>query len=125
MGKIQKFENTFELISVFPNPNKPEAIGDGFSTSQEFKEYCVDKFANGDQTLIARQSNTILKDYEGDNLIKSFPLLFPYGIGSTTMEGEERGGEKYYRYLSMLSSHHFQESAVCAVLYNIKQKKNG
>ena len=49
----------------------------------EFKKNVIENLdAVNDVTLVSRPTTTRLKDYEGDNLIKCFPLQFPYGVGA-------------------------------------------
>jgi hypothetical protein len=36
---------------------------------------------NVEATLLGSPTTNILRDYEGDNLTKAFPLQFPYGVG--------------------------------------------
>ena len=73
-------------------------------------------------TLISRSTDTLLRDYEGLNLLKAFPLQFPYGIGGVDLEGDERRGVKYYGYLRDLSNPHFHRAEFVTILHNMFER---
>jgi hypothetical protein len=73
--------------------------------------------------LVVRPTQSILRDYQGDNLMLAFPLLFPCGIGAKKADGECRGGPSYYRHLTCLSSIWFQNAAFGAVIHNMAARQ--
>lgn len=58
-----------------------DALNRGHMSQSEFKKSVIEDLgAVNDVTLVSRPTTTRLKDYEGDKLIKCFPLQFPYGV---------------------------------------------
>ena len=89
-------ELVFEINAVFPDSDEPKTGNGGFATQQEFRNASVENLVTPESdkqaTLISRPTPHLLRDYEGDNLIRAFPLQFPYGIGGRNSEGELRQG---------------------------------
>ena len=71
-------------------------------------------------TLISRPTKNIVRDYEGDNLLKAFPLQFPYGYGNDDLREDDKMGKvPYYKYLIDLSNPYFQTADFGCIMYNV------
>jgi len=64
-----------------------------------------------------------MQDYKGDNLVRAFPLQFPYGIGACDADGEERHGINYYQFLSSLSNPDNHRPDFVLVLHNMFERQ--
>jgi hypothetical protein len=73
--------------------------------------------------LTSRPSSRALRDYQDDNLIKAFPLQFPYGIG---LPQEFLGSRvpiwKSLEHLLYLSQPSFHESCFVLVIHNMFER---
>lgn len=120
-------EDVIEVTAIFPDPNEPTTCNGGYTTITEFKKNTLDMLTSEEceknATVIARSSSTILRDYIGSNLLKAFPLQFPYGIGNLNNEGEERYSVPYMQYLTTLSSPNFHRAEFNTILYNMCERK--
>ena len=120
-------ELVFEINAVFPDSDEPKTGNGGFATQQEFRNASVENLVTPESdkqaTLISRPTPHLLRDYEGDNLIRAFPLQFPYGIGGRNSEGESRQGVGYLKHLSMLAPSRFHGAAFICVLHNMFERK--
>ena len=110
-------EKVFQMMAVFPDPDEPTPNNGGHETNQDMKEESLEHLVEGNHTLIARSSKTILKDYEGNNLCLAFPLQFPYGLG------EHSGTSfQFYQYLVDLSSPNFHRAEFVTIINNMYQR---
>lgn len=118
-------EQTYEITVVFADQLSASTHSAGFDMAGELKSNQVDDLINCESTLISRSSTSILKDYEGENLLKAFVLQFHFGIGSQTRAGDKQGGKNYYKCLSLSSrsSCHFHRPGFCVLMYNMTQRK--
>lgn len=120
-------ETVFEVTALFPDSNTPSEINGGFQTSNEFKKSTLDRMNTVDskkeQTVVARSSSTVLRDYVDTNLLKAFPVQFPYGIGNLDWEGNHRCGTSYLKYLSSLSSPNFHVPEFVTIIHNMIERK--
>ena len=121
-SKNSNIEKIFEVTSVFPDPNLPTRFDGGCERASDFKFKSIQNLYLGKSTLISRSTDTLLRDYEGLNLLKAFPLQFPYGIGGVDLEGDERRGIKYYGYLRDLSNPHFHRAEFVTILHNMFER---
>ena len=117
-------EKVFEVSAVFPDPNEPTNNDGGCNSSKDLKKETINKLMKGQNLLISRPSKTILRDYEGQNLIKAFPLQFPYGVGGVDLDGEERKGITYYRYLRGMSNSDFHRAEFVTIIENMSERSN-
>lgn len=115
-------ERIFEVTAVFPDPNLPTRYNGGCETASDLKQTTLNNLFNGNSTLISRTTDTILRDYEGNNLLRAFPLMFPYGTGGVDIDGNERKGVKYYQYLRELSSQNFHKAEFVTILHNMFER---
>ena len=121
-------EKILEYCAVFPDSSHPDSLNGGFTTRSGFKEVTLErmltKSKDRDAKLICKPTMNLLRDYEGDNLLKAFPVQFPYGVGSRTKNDEERyhGGKKYLQYLSRLSKIYFHRPQFVCVLHNMFER---
>jgi hypothetical protein len=69
----QNVESSFEMSAVFPDPDKPRRTNGGLDSQATLKENTLaalsDPSNSVEATLIARPTNKIMRDYEGNNLI--------------------------------------------------------
>ena len=96
------FEKTFEVTAVFIDPDLPTQHNGGCDTAKVLRECTIQNFFQGKTPLVSRSINAVLRDYEEQNLLKTFPLQFPYGAGGLDITGDERRGISYYKYLQGL-----------------------
>jgi hypothetical protein len=120
-------ETVFEISAVFPTESEILDINGGYRTTHEFKKNTLEDMLSGDgernDVLIARSSSTILRDYVDDNLLKAFPLQFPYGIGHLDCEGKSRMGTPYLQHLLNLSNPNFHVPDFVLVVFNMSEIK--
>ena len=74
-------------------------------------------------TLISRPTRNILRDYQGDNLLRAFPLQFHYGIGHEKRDGESHCGTGYMKALMYLSERNFHLPQFCCVMHNMFERQ--
>jgi hypothetical protein len=110
-------EKVFQMMAVFPDPNEPTSNNGGHDTNQEMKDDAILNIVDGNNTLVARPTKTILKDYEGKNLFLAFPLQFPYGVGDHFGKSFE-----FYKYLVDLSSPDFHRAEFVTIINNMFQR---
>ena len=121
--KDTNVEQIFEMAAVFPDDSLEfTGINGSYNNSDEFKKILLNEKAK--KVLIARPTTKPVKDYVKGNLMKAFPLQFPYGIGNLRANGEERKGIKHYKYLIELSSPFFHTPSFVLILYNMYEKAN-
>ena len=76
----------------------------------------------GAQPIItSRPSSRVVKDYAGDNLLRAFPLQFPYGLGGGSREAR-KDPKRYYRQLLSMSIPAFHESCFVLCVHNMYEK---
>ena len=116
-------EQQFQINAVFPDINEPNEMNGGFQRRSQFFDATLDQYTSqgawADATMVARPTPTLLRDYEGDNFVKAFPLHFPYGIGGYDEDGERRTGTLFYKHMSTLSHPNFHRPQFCCILYNM------
>ena len=97
-------ERGYSTKIVFVDHNEPTDYHGGYDTSQQFTTGTFENILGESSTLQARSSSNILYYYQDQNLYKSYPDLFPYGIGPKTTDDA-----KFYKYLLSLSNLLFTE----------------
>ena len=104
-GLSSKIETVFETTIIFPQLNEVDEHHTGYESREEFiREVLKDKrFFH----MISRPTCEPVKSLDGDNLLKCFPLQFPYGNGSRP---EKMDRLKYIRHLANLSEPCFQKA---------------
>ena len=117
----QNVERMFKITAVFPDSNRPESYNGGYSSRSEFLENTLNNMMDedADATIIARPSSNMLYDYQGENLIKAFPLQFPYGIGGRDMDGEIRSGLGYWKHIATLCGPQYHQADFVCILHNM------
>jgi len=125
--EMNNIETVYQMEAIFPDTSNADKSNGGFDNSDEFTNESLEQMlmrADGRKaTLIARPTNNRLQDYQGDNLLRAFPLQFPYGIGARDAEGEYRGGVLHYRHLSFMSILSFQTAVFVCVLHNMFERQ--
>ena len=115
---------TKEQISVvFPDGT---VRAGGCSDGEEFEKAIADLRSKSGGTvpyLTSRPSERILRDHEDDNLMRAFPLQFPFGIGGCHSDIKERASQNgYLRHLLFLSIPHFHEASFVLVIHNMFER---
>ena len=65
----------------------------------------LENLINNEHSILrSKPTKNILRDYEDDNLLKAFPLQFPFGVGSYD---DDVAVSSFYEYLNDLSSPNF------------------
>ena len=90
-------ERVFEVNAVFPDSSDITQNNGGFSNEEDPKktlEDVVSPTAHTTEVLLTRGSTNTLRDCEGNNLMKAFTNVFPFGTGWLDPDMEERSGTK-------------------------------
>ncbi|KAG7345348.1 hypothetical protein IV203_032879 [Nitzschia inconspicua] len=120
-------EDVYEVFAVFPDNNVPHHTTGGCENSGELKELTIKHLLSKENckevSLISRPTRNILRDYQGDNLLLAFPVLFPYGLGSRDANDEPRLGTGYLRHLCCLSERNFHQATWVCILYNMLERQ--
>ena len=75
-------ESHFGYTVVFPDTEEINATNGGHMSQEVFREEVLNAMDRSNSvTVISRPMQNRLKDYEGDALLRAFPLQFPYGFG--------------------------------------------
>ena len=78
-------ETRFEYTVVFPGTEEINSTNGGHISQEAFRLEVIESLDTSNSlTLVSRPTQNRIKDYEGDSLMRAFPLQFPYGIGLTT-----------------------------------------
>ena len=78
---------------------------------------------NFTRTSVSKPTSNIVRDYEEANLLKAFPLQFPYGNGEYDLNENSFGGIGFYQYLKSLSNPVFHTPVFCCILHNVLNVK--
>ena len=82
-------EHEFDLTAVFVDPHPPTANNGGHPTNNAMKCNELENLIDDQHSFLrSKPTRNILRDYEDDNLLRAFPLQFPFGVGSH----DKRGG---------------------------------
>lgn len=112
-------ELEFDLIAVFVDPHPPTANNDGQSTNNAMKCNELENLIDDEHSFLrSKPTKNILWDYEDDNLLRAFPLHFPFGVGSY-----DKGVAPFFEYLSDLSSPHFHITEFSAIIHNMWERE--
>lgn len=110
---------------MFPELDDVAVLNGGYMNQAEFKEKVIEDLdAVNDVNLISRPTTKCLKDYQGDNLMKCFPLQFRYGIGALEVkkDGKEPSSHEnieHIHHLLSLSLPNMHHSDFLLVAHNI------
>ena len=75
-------ESRIEYTVAFPSTNNITETNGGFGSMEAFQQYIIDMMeTTSATTLISQRTPNRLVDYQGDALLRAFPLQFPYGYG--------------------------------------------
>lgn len=76
----RKIENRVLLSVVFPDGTLPETTNGGFTNQTLFRKAVTERdMSSYNAQLHSRPTGVYLPDYKGINIIKAFPLQFPFG----------------------------------------------
>ena len=110
-------EKGYSTKVVFVDHNPPTEYNGGYDTTHQFIAGSLQNLLGDSNTLQIRSSSNILRHYEDQNLYKSFPDLFPYGIGPKSIDNA-----KFYKHLLSLSNVMFHRGEVTTVIQNIYER---
>ncbi len=81
------------------------------------------KNSTSDCELHSRPSSVMLRDYIGDNLLKAFPLQFPYGHGGfSTLTNKNMSFETHCDHVHRLSLHQMHKPDFILILHNLFER---
>ena len=118
VSQDSNIERGYSTKVVFVDQNEPTDYNGGYDTSQQFTTGTFENILEESNTLQARSSSKLLRYYEDQNLYKSYPDLFPYGIGPKTTDDA-----KFYKYLLSLSNLLFHRGEFTVVIHNMYERK--
>lgn len=112
-----------QLTVIFPDGT----INSGGQNNMEEMEKAIAELRartpNVAPYLSSRPTNKILRDFEDDNLMKAFPLQFPYGTGLPSDVLADRSFHSAtLRHILYLSNPAFHESCFVLVIHNMWEK---
>jgi hypothetical protein len=125
-------ESRMEYTVVFPGTNSAAPHNGGCMNQEAFLKEVIDAMDTTTETsMISRPSRNRLIDYEGDALLRAFPLQFPYGVGlppetsTNRHDGKEVALSKlsYLQHLQHQSISCFHRSDFILVLHNMYEKQ--
>jgi PIF1-like helicase/Helitron helicase-like domain at N-terminus len=111
-----------EIKVVFPDGSVKMA---GCSDGAEFDKALAEirtKCADSVPFLTSRPSKKILKDYEDENLMRAFPMQFPYGYGYHIDFNFQASQNGYLKHLLSLSIPAFHEADIILVIHNMFER---
>ena len=125
-------ESRFEYTVVFPGTDEIDDTNGGNISQEEFRRDVIDSMDTSNTvTLVSRPTQNRLKDYEGDALLRAFPLQFPYGYGlapksttkATTTQDEAKIKLDFLFHLQRLSICHMHRGDFILVLHNMYERQ--
>ena len=125
-------ESRLEYNVVFPETDRVSSTNGGCMTQVQFQKEVVDAMdTTTETTVISRPTTNRLIDYQGDALLRAFPLQFPYGVGlppdtnSNRNDGKQIAMSKleYLHHLQHLSIRHFHRGDFILVLHNMYERQ--
>jgi hypothetical protein len=123
-------ESRFEYTVIFPGTEEINPTNGGHMSQEAFRREVIDSLDTSTSvTLVSRPTQNRIRDYEGDALIRAFPLQFPYGYGSAphkatdTNRNEAKIQLEYLFQLQRLSIHHMHRGDFILVLHNMYEKQ--
>ena len=125
-------ESRFEYTVVFPGTEEINSTNGGHISQEAFRLEVIESLDTSNSlTVVSRPTQNRIKDYEGDSLMRAFPLQFPYGIGlktrveassSETTRNEAKIRLKYLFHLQRLSIRHMHRGDFILVIHNMYEK---
>ena len=115
-------ETKEEVTVVFPNGT---ASTGGCADGVEFEATLAalrSQVPNCDPILVSRPSAAALRDFQDKNLLKAFPLQFPYGMGSHEDLSVNCSQNGYLKHLLSLSMPSFHESCFVLTAHNMFER---
>jgi hypothetical protein len=104
------FENKVLMTVIFPDGSLPESINGGFGNQTTFAEAVKHRDLSQYQAeLHSRPTKLYLEDYKGLNIIRAFPLQFPFGHSGLPEDTGTRtyiNTLKHFLRLSLPAMHH-------------------
>lgn len=117
-----ELESTVEMKVVFPDSTVKTG---GCECGPEFDQALAEiraKCAGATPFLTSRPSQRILRDYEDDNLMRAFPLQFPYGYGHSQELNHKVSETGFLRHLLNLSIPSFHEAPFVLTAHNMWER---
>ena len=115
-------ETKEEVTVVFPNG---AASTGGCVDGAEFEATMAElraKVPDGDPILVSRPSANAIRDFQDRNLLRAFPLQFPYGIGSHEDLSVNCSQNGYLNHVLSLSVPSFHESCFVLTAHNMFER---
>jgi hypothetical protein len=115
------------MSTAFPDSDKPTRANGGLNSQATLKENMLEALSdpsnNVEATLVARPTNKIMQDCEGNNLVRAFLLQFPRGIRACNADKEERRRINCCQFLSSLSNPDNHRPDFVLVLHNVFEQR--
>jgi hypothetical protein len=126
-------ESRLEYTVVFPETDRISQTNGGCISQEQFRKQVIDAMdTTTETTMISRPTPNRLIDYQGDSLLRAFPLQFPYGVGlppertgSTRTDSKAIALSKlaYLQHLQHSSIAHFHRADFILVLHNMYERQ--
>lgn len=123
-------EARFEYTVVFPDTDTINPTNGGCMSQTEFRANVIDAIDRSNTVTVAsRPTQNRLKDYEGDALLKAFPLQFPFGYGipppTAKQKSPNNGMSKlaYLQHMQMLSTPAMHRGDFVLVMHNMYERQ--
>ena len=117
-------ETKEEISVVFPDGTvNTGGCKDGAEFDLMVSEIKSKAPAGVEPILTSRPSSRVLRDCRDNNLLKAFPLQFPYGYGNGPRGSSGESKQAYYKQLLSLSIPAFHESCFVLSVHNMFKKQ--
>lgn len=123
-------ESVTEVTVVFPDSTLNEING-GLSNIDTYKRRLSSLLRTTNSGEIHMPLGEFVRDFEGENFMKLFPLLFPFGLGGPSEKRVQKTTgvlgrtqtKDYIQHITSLSSIEFHKPLVSIIGFNIVQRE--
>jgi hypothetical protein len=116
----QTLENKVLMTVIFPDGTLPESINGGFGNQTTFAEAVKNRDLSQYQAeLHSRPTKLHLEDYKGLNIIRAFPLQFPFGLSGLPADANSWTYMKTLKHFLRLSLPAMHHGDFILVIHNI------
>jgi hypothetical protein len=118
-------ENRIDVTIQFPDPSEPTETHGGLGSADELEKTMMELHSNPltDFELHARPSSKMLRDHLGTNLLKAFPLQFPYGHGAfSKLHNKNMSFATYADHVHHLSLPNMHKADFNLILHNMFER---
>ena len=119
-------ENKIDVTVLFPDTKEPNSVNAGLANINEPQKTMLELYKKSSMTdyeLHSRPSSVMLRDYVGDNLLKAFPLQFPYGHGGfSSLTNKKMAFPTYCDHVHRLSLPQMHKPDFILILHNMFER---